>query len=510
MEVAVPRHGTATFPFSAIVGQDLLKLSLLLNAVDPLVGGALIRGEKGTAKSTAVRGLCAVMPPLWVVDDCRFSCDPADPPSWCDECRARREAGSLPRAQRSAALVELPVSATEDRLVGTLDFEHALKHGERRFEPGLLARANRSILYVDEVNLLEDHLVDTLLDAAAMGVNTVEREGVSFRHPSRFVLIGTMNPEEGDLRPQLLDRFGLCVDVTGERDPARRVEIIRRRRDFDADPVAFARQWQDAEDHLRSRIRAAQGLVSRVSVSDELLFAIANLALTVGVDGHRADQAMARAAAAHAALDRRDTATSADVAAIAPLVLAHRTKRTLFDEPRLDASAIGGADRGSRSGIQLDADTDDSDAQEAAIAPGQTRIWDDATADQRASVEADSSSEALRAVVDQVRRSTTGKTHTTPSADHRGRYVRSRPASGDVSASDIAIDATVRNAAPAQGLRPDVGSGMAITVDRSVAAGEGPHAKGRCDHRLLCRCERLDGSVASRLRCSRSGHGPLG
>ena len=454
MEVAVPGRGTASFPFSAIVGQDLLKLALLLNAVDPRVGGVLIRGEKGTAKSTAVRALSAVMPPLSVVEGCRFACDPADPPSWCDECRARRAEGPLPRAGRAPSLVELPVSATEDRLVGTLDLEHALKHGERRFEPGLLARANRAILYVDEVNLLDDHLVDTLLDAAAMGVNTVEREGVSFRHPSRFMLVGTMNPEEGELRPQLLDRFGLCVDVTGEKDPGQRVEIIRRRRDYDADPATFAQQWQAAEDELRSRLRTARGLAERVTVPDELLFAIANLALTVGVDGHRADQAMARAAAAHAALDRRDTATTHDLAIVAPLVLAHRTKRTLFDEPRLDAGAMA-AVIASVLGAESPGTAEPAEPAEsvsASIGAGQTVIWETDSGGSPDSAQ-EASDVELRAAVDRVKRSAAGRTHKSASADQRGRHVRSRLSQSGAEVSDVALGATLREAAPSQSNR---------------------------------------------------------
>jgi magnesium chelatase subunit D len=452
------------FPFSAIVGQERLKLALLLNAVDPRVGGVLIRGEKGTAKSTAVRALSAVMPKIAVVDGCRFSCDPADPASWCDECRTRRDAGPLPRADRPTSLVELPVSATEDRLVGTLDLEHALRQGEKRFEPGLLARANRAILYVDEVNLLDDHIVDTLLDAAAMGVNTVEREGVSFRHPARFVLVGTMNPEEGELRPQLLDRFGLCVDVQGERDPEARVEIVRRRREFDRDPRAFAERWADHESELRARLRAARARIDAVQLPDELLYSIANLALTVGVDGHRADEAMARAAAAHAALQGRDIAELADIAAVAGLVLAHRTKRTLFDEPKLDASALsavitsvlGEADQegeASESGTpSLGADDEASSIQFL----GQKAVAE--TPAQIASTQL-----TLAAPRDRRTRSTEGKTQQSLS-DSRGRAVSSRPAGDTVAAGDVAVSATLRAAAA----RPQTASthdDLALTVE---------------------------------------------
>src|SRR5512146_443449 len=228
------------FPFTAIVNQEKMKRALVLNAINPLIGGVLIRGERGTAKSTAVRALAALLPEISVVADCPFSCNPHEPDRLCDNCRARVALGEeLPVARRKVRLVDLPVSATEDRVVGTLDIEQAIKRGEKRFEPGVLAAANRGILYVDEVNLLDDHVVDLLLDSAAMGVNVVEREGISFSHPARFILVGTMNPEEGDLRPQLLDRFALCVDIQGIHDPQARMAILQRNLDFEGDPEGF-------------------------------------------------------------------------------------------------------------------------------------------------------------------------------------------------------------------------------------------------------------------------------
>ena len=459
-----PRRPSRTFPFSAIVGQETLKLALLLNAVDSRVGGVLIRGEKGTAKSTAVRALAAILPSVDVVEGCRFSCDPGDPGSWCSECRVRREAGPLPKTKRAARVVDLPVSATEDRLVGTLDLEHALKHGERVFEPGLMATANRSILYVDEVNLLDDHLVDTLLDGAAMGVNTVEREGVSFSHPARFILVGTMNPEEGDIRPQLLDRFGLCIDVEGVREPESRVEIIRRRRAFEEDPGAFEKTWADAEDEVSARIKHARLRLPGIRLEDELLYAIANLALTAGVDGHRADQAMARAAAAHAALSGRTTAELSDVARVAPLVLAHRLRRTLFDEPRLDATALGALiDRALRG------DEDGQAAGEpapAAPGEGQTSIFGAAGSVVEAADDLRTDNASLERPLDHTRRSLAGKRQSTVADDSRGRYARSEPARADVRATDVALDASIRAAAPHQIARGDSGD-LAISISRA-------------------------------------------
>src|ERR671929_2132050 len=246
--MAVDRY---SYPFTAIVGQDKMKLALVLNAIHPAIGGVLIRGEKGTGKSTAVRALARLLPELNVVADCIYRCDPDAPESMCPDCRDRLARGDvLPRARRRMRVVELPINASEDRVVGAIDIEAAIKSGERRFEPGVLAEANRNILYVDEVNLLDDHLVDVLLDAAAMGVNVVEREGISVWHPSRFILVGTMNPEEGELRPQLLDRFGLCVDVRGLRDPDQRIEIAELDAAFRSGDPAFAARFESADREL--------------------------------------------------------------------------------------------------------------------------------------------------------------------------------------------------------------------------------------------------------------------
>src|SRR5579859_3679240 len=256
-----------TYPFSAIVGQEKMKLALLLNAIQPAIGGVLIRGEKGTAKSTAVRALAGVLPELTVVADCPFSCPPDQPSLMCTSCRTRQENGeTLPTAQRRMRVVDLPINASEDRVVGTLDRGHALREGQRRFEPCVLAEANRGILYVDEVNLLDDYVVDVLLDAAAMGINIVEREGVSFSHPARFILVGTMNPEEGELRPQLTDRFGLCIDISSIHDIRQRVSIVELRERFETAPQAFLSDYAATEQELRSRIIRAAQLEQRVIV----------------------------------------------------------------------------------------------------------------------------------------------------------------------------------------------------------------------------------------------------
>ncbi|RPK87074.1 putative cobaltochelatase [Streptomyces sp. ADI98-10] len=324
------------YPFTAIVGQDDLRLGLLLNAVSPAVGGVLVRGEKGTAKSTAVRALAALVPEVFVVPGCRFSCDPASPDPACPD-GAHAEAAGVSRPART---VELPVGASEDRLVGALDIERALSEGVKAFEPGLLADAHRGILYVDEVNLLHDHLVDLLLDAAAMGASYVEREGVSVRHAARFLLVGTMNPEEGELRPQLLDRFGLTVEVAASRDTDERVEVVRRRLAYDDDPGGFAARWAEEESALRERIAAARALLPRVVLGDGVLRQIAATCAAFEVDGMRADIVMARTATALAAWAGREAVTADDVRQAALLALPHRRRRNPFDAPGLDEDKL--------------------------------------------------------------------------------------------------------------------------------------------------------------------------
>ena len=326
----------AIYPFTAIVGQERMRRALVLNAVDPRIGGVLIRGERGTAKSTAARALAALLPSVKVVADCRFGCDPDKPSTWCTECRERHARGEeLPVTTRATPFVNLPVSATEDRVVGTLDIEKAIQKGVRSFEPGVLAAANRGMLYIDEVNLLDDHVVDVLLDAAAMGVNIVEREGISFSHPARFILVGTMNPEEGDLRPQLLDRFALSVEIYGIREIRERVQIMERNIAFEADQNLFRETWMEKEKELSQQIDQGRKLVDAISYTSQNMLAIASLTSSLNVDGHRADLVILKAARAQAAFEGRTSITDRDIALAAELALPHRMKGGPFQREQM-------------------------------------------------------------------------------------------------------------------------------------------------------------------------------
>jgi Mg-chelatase subunit ChlI len=329
------------FPFTAIVGQESMKTALVLNAVSPKIGGVLIRGERGTAKSTAARALAALLPEIDVVADCPFNCDPHWPDHMCDNCRERAERGEpLPVGRHRTTFVDLPVSATEDRVVGTLDIECAIKTGRKKFDPGVLAAANRGLLYLDEVNLLDDHVVDLLLDSAAMGRNVVEREGISFSHPARFILVGTMNPEEGELRPQLLDRFALCVEIRGIGQADDRVKILERTVQFENDPEGFHAEWEAYEQRLCREIVWARQLLPEVAYDEKNLYTIAELTTSFGVDGHRADIVILKAALAHAALRLARNGshpaelaiTEVDILVAAQLALPHRLKRLPFQE----------------------------------------------------------------------------------------------------------------------------------------------------------------------------------
>jgi Mg-chelatase subunit ChlI len=329
------------FPFTAVVGQETMKTALILNAISPKIGGVLIRGERGTAKSTAARALAALLPEIDIVADCPFNCDPHRPERLCDNCRERLARGEvLPVRRRKTRFVDLPVSATEDRVVGTLDIEVAIKTGRKKFEPGVLAAANRGLLYVDEVNLLDDHVVDLLLDSAAMGRNVVEREGISFGHPARFILVGTMNPEEGELRPQLLDRFALCVEIRGIAAHQARVDILERTVQFESDPEGFRAEWEPYERQLSHDIARARELLPIVTYQPQDLYTIAELTTSFEVDGHRADIVILKTALAHAALrfarngvhPEEMAITNLDILAAAELALPHRLKRLPFQE----------------------------------------------------------------------------------------------------------------------------------------------------------------------------------
>lgn len=321
------------FPFSAIVGQDEMKRSLLMAAVDPSIGGVLVFGDRGTGKSTAVRGLAALLPKMRAAD-CPYHCDPdATDEYLCDECRAKKaKHGTLKSRQIPVPVVDLPLGATEDRVIGALDLERALTKGEKAFEPGLLARAHRGFLYIDEVNLLEDHLVDSLLDVAASGQNIVEREGLSIRHPARFVLVGSGNPEEGELRPQLQDRFGLSVEVKTPTDLATRMQVVRLRDEFERDPQAFVAKWKGKDAKISRQIQKAKKLLPEIEVPDQVLEETSKLCIRLGTDGLRGELTVIRAARALAALEGEGQVTIGHVKTVAVSALRHRLRRDPLDE----------------------------------------------------------------------------------------------------------------------------------------------------------------------------------
>ena len=324
-------------PFPALTGQEHVKQALLMLAVNPRLAGLLIRGEKGTAKSTAARGLARLLPRIKINQGCRFGCAAVPSRSWCSECRERPKPAT---AEKRPPFETLPLGITEDQLLGTFDLEQALKHGEKRFAPGLLARVNQGVLYVDELNLLDDHIIDLLLDSAASGVNYVEREGISIVHPASFLLVGTMNPEEGELRPQLQDRFGLCAEIRTLSDPEQRIEIIERSLEFEANPRTFRAQWAKQEKALTTTITRARRLLPRIKPHQAWHRAVVDLSVSLGVHGHRADILMIKAAATLAALDGREEITPQDIETAATLVYPHRLKRTPFEEVRVSELEI--------------------------------------------------------------------------------------------------------------------------------------------------------------------------
>ena len=335
------------FPYSAIVAQEDMKKALLMAAVEPLLGGVLIFGDRGTGKSTAVRALAQLLPMIETREECRFNCEPAAPQDACPVCNPGAGKKAARKIKIRIPMVDMPLGATEDRICGALDLEKALVAGEKDFEPGLLATANRGFLYIDEINLLEDHLVDLLLDAAASGVNVVEREGISIRHAARFCLVGSGNPEEGDLRPQLLDRFGLAVDIKTLTDLEQRIAVIRRRDEYESDPAAYCRKWADSEAAIRARVIKARRLLRQVEISDLVLSRMSQLCMSLGIDGMRGELTLMRACRAAAALEGRSSVTWEDVSDISPMVLCHRLRRDPLDEagsaPRIEraVAAVG-------------------------------------------------------------------------------------------------------------------------------------------------------------------------
>ncbi|SFG98302.1 protoporphyrin IX magnesium-chelatase [Desulfotomaculum arcticum] len=452
------------YPFSAIVGQEKMMTGLILLAINPKLGGILIQGERGTAKSTAVRGLAALLPGIEVVRYCRFSCDPGEHNRLCHDCReAVLKGDRLPKMLRQVRVVELPLAVTEDRLVGSLDLEQAVSLGRRKFEPGLLARANRGIIYIDEVNLLDYHLVNTLLDVAATGINVVEREGISYTHWAQLVIVGTMNQEEGELRPQLTDRFGLCVKTEGVKDPALRVQIIKRRESFEADPRGFLRSWAAAEESIRKRILIARELLPEVSISVQLTDLIVKLSLNSMTAGHRADILMAAAAGAVAAWNGRTEVIGQDVFEAAELVLRHRGREatnlnsqsgTGNAEHGYKAAAQGRQDRrppgfSPPPGANLSCPAGDLTGRssqlnglENARAPRLHRMVQNLI--QPFAVR------KITPVRDRMMRNGSGRRLTTITLSKSGRYVRSTMQRRN---NDLALDATVRAAAPCQKYR---------------------------------------------------------
>ena len=502
------------YPFTAVVGLDDLRLALVVNAVSPAVGGVLVRGEKGTAKSTVVRALAALLPPVVTVEGCRFSCAPGD--TDCPDVAAH----GAP-VQRPARLVELPVGASEDRLVGSLDLERALTTGVAAYEPGLLAQAHRGVLYVDEVNLLHDHLVDLLLDAAALGTSYVEREGVSVRHAARFLLVGTMNPEEGELRPQLLDRFGLTVEVAATRDPVERAEVVRRRLAYEADPTGFAASYRDADAALAAQIAEARERLPRVVLGDRALQEVTTVCAAFDVDGLRADLVTAKAAVALAAWAGRDEVTTEDVRTAARLALPHRRRRTPFEAPGLDEQQLEDAldsvppeepepqpdppsgEARPHPTTRRRATTADAAAEERDAEPAGARASSDGDGDgdgeavggsgDRAPATADPAFEPVRLSVPGVNRREGAAGRRSRTSGGSGRLTGARTPAGRL--GSLHLTATLRAAAPHQGARGRSGAGVVLRPgDLREAVREGREGN------LVLFVVDASGSMAARSR----------
>ena len=501
---------SAAYPFTAVVGLDDLRLALVVNAVSPAVGGVLVRGEKGTAKSTVVRALAALLPPVDVLDGCRFACAPGAPDPACPD--ASRHGAPV---RRPARLVELPVGASEDRLVGSLDLERALTTGVSAYEPGLLAAAHRGVLYVDEVNLLHDHLVDLLLDAAALGRSYVEREGVSVQHAARFLLVGTMNPEEGELRPQLLDRFGLTVEVTATRDPHERAEVVRRRLAYEADPDGFAQRFAADDAELAASIAAARDRLPEVVLGDRALQEVTTVCAAFDVDGLRADLVTAKAAVALAAWAGRTEVTTEDVRTAARLALPHRRRRTPFEAPGLDEQQLDDAldsvppapsDEGPGDGP-------DDDGPQGGGAPAPSSSEDGAAGDEGSAEEQQAAPAGARAGAEQSPASA-GPTFSpvalsVPGVNRRagaaGRRSRSEGGSGRLTGErlpagrlqSLHLAATLRAAAPHQLRRGRTGAGVDVRpTDLREAVREGREGN------LVLFVVDASGSMAARSRMS--------
>ena len=485
------------YPFSAIVGQDDLKLALLVNAVSPEVGGVLVRGEKGTAKSTAVRALASLLPSIRVISGCPFSCDPEAPNP---ECPAGPHPLDASAETRPVRLVELPVGASTDRLAGTLDIEKALSEGRKAFEPGLLAAAHRGILYVDEVNLLSDHLVDLLLDVAAMGVNHVEREGVSVRHPSRFILVGTMNPEEGELRPQLLDRFGITVEVAGSPDPADRVEVVRRRLRYETAPQEFSGEWSSVDAKLAASVESARLRLPGVSLDEDILFRISTLCAELGVDGLRGDLVTAKTARTLAAWDARNEVVLDDVKRAALLALSHRRRRGPFEQPGMDPEDLENV-------LSKDRPDPPDDPGGGSIGPATSENDREVSSSVRdpepseAHKGAGERSHAASEPFDPVRLEVTEKGKVGPLgrrsrvSGETGHPVADRENGGRP--RDVALAATVRAAAPHQRARGGEGPGIEVrTCDLRQNVREGREGN------LILFLVDASGSMAARKRMS--------
>jgi len=445
-------------PFTSIVGQEDMKYALILNALNPRIGGVLIRGDKGTAKSTAVRALAELLEDIAVVDGCPFNCNPHSPEEMCDICYDRNQNGSLGISSRRTPMADLPLGATEDRVVGSLNVERAIKEGIKALEPGILASANRGILYIDEVNLLDDHVADVLLDAAAMGVNIVEREGVSVAHPAKFMLVGTMNPEEGELRPQLLDRFGLQVIVGGIEDIDSRVEIARRAEQFDTDPEGFASRFESGQAELREKISAARKILGSVTMDDSLLRMIASTCNDMGIRTHRAEIVVSRTAKTIAALDGRASVSQEDVRRAMELALSHRMRSRPFEPPTMNQERL-------EKSISMNKPPENQDNKDQKQDQKQEQTPEESSQDDSSQAESQPSMEKIFEVGDPIdvrqmtawvrrdkamRRKTRGRRMSTLTLGNSGRYLRHRfPRTGN----DVAIDATIRAAAPYQRTR---------------------------------------------------------